>query len=62
MGLINLAELVGGFLKKTAQTIQESSGKIFITSTRKPNLIETDDGKEFVVCKQNLHCCVKKEK
>ena len=32
---------------KNAQTINDSFGKILITSERKPNLIETVSGKEF---------------
>ena len=33
---------------KNAQTIKDSFGKILLTSKRSPNLIESDDGKEFV--------------
>ena len=33
---------------KTRQTIKDSSKNVLNSSGRKPNLIETDDGKEFV--------------
>ena len=33
---------------KNAQTIEDSSENTLISSKRKPKLIETDDGKEFV--------------
>ena len=33
---------------KTSQTITNSSEIILLTSKRKPNLLETDDGKNFV--------------
>ena len=40
--------MVGQYIKnKNAQTIKDSFENILISSKRKPNLIETDCGKEF---------------
>ena len=43
----NFSKLGWTILKKNAQTIKDSFENILISSTRKPNLIESDRGKEF---------------